>query len=589
MNIQPPSDAELQALFDSPGEVAPQTFEFALVLGGTVSAGAYTAGVLDFLVEALDSWTQARDAGANVPNHKVLVRFLAGTSGGGVNTAVFARALNFGFPPVSRATPDGIAAQNPFYDLWVNHLNLADMLRTSDLDAKGATIASLLNADPVDAAAANAVAFGSEPLAKPRAWLGAPLRFVLTLTNLNGMPYRIDFGSLPLPDGSTLPLQQSYVAHADFARFAVVYPGQKLTPAGGRPDEFVLGFDNARLPNALGWRDFQQFALGTAAFPIGLRARALSRPLLHYKYRLASEPPVPPTRPGEPPHYFALVPDWAAIQDWSGDGIPDTYSFTAVDGGVCNNEPIELARTALAGVSGRNARDGLTANRAVLLIDPFAGSAAMTAPLRPNVLSMALGTVNAMLQDLRYETRDILLAANPDVFSRFMIAAQREGQLGDAALATAGLGAFIGFASPAFRRHDFLLGRKNCQDYLRSVMTLPAANPLFAAWPESVPVADYAVTDQTGAKFLPIIPLVGNARVPETLDPWPAGAFNPVSLRELIEARFKRLLDKEFATGILSDIITWLAGNLTDGTVADFVIGQMNQALKTWHLNAPSS
>jgi hypothetical protein len=32
------------------------TFEIGLVLAGAVSAGAYTAGVLDFLYEALDYW-----------------------------------------------------------------------------------------------------------------------------------------------------------------------------------------------------------------------------------------------------------------------------------------------------------------------------------------------------------------------------------------------------------------------------------------------------------------------------------------------------------------------------------------------------
>jgi predicted patatin/cPLA2 family phospholipase len=33
----------------------PGTFELGLVLGGTVSAGAYTAGALDFLLQALEA------------------------------------------------------------------------------------------------------------------------------------------------------------------------------------------------------------------------------------------------------------------------------------------------------------------------------------------------------------------------------------------------------------------------------------------------------------------------------------------------------------------------------------------------------
>jgi hypothetical protein len=39
--------------------------------------------------------------------------------------------------------------------------------------------------------------------------------------------------------------------------------------------------------------------------------------------------------------------------------------------------------------------------------------------------------------------------------------------VGGDAIASAGLGAFIGFACPAFMRFDYLLGRKNCQKFLR--------------------------------------------------------------------------------------------------------------------------
>jgi hypothetical protein len=404
------------------------------------------------------------------------------------------------------------------------------------------------------------------------------------------MPYRIDFGSMTLPDGSSIALEQSYVEHADFARFAAVYSGKAFAPASERPDEFVLGFENARFPNAMGWSDFGQYALATAAFPLGLKPRTLSRPLEHYKYRLNDEPPPgPPSAPGAPPHYWPLIPDWDAIQTWSGDGLPDTYTFTAVDGGVCDNEPIELAHTALAGITGSNERDGLLANRAVVLIDPFAGSSTMTKPLPLDVLSSAGALLSTALQQIRYDTRDVMLAANPYVFSRFMISAQRGSAVGDFALATAGLGAFIGFASPAFRRHDYLLGRKNCQDFLRQFFVLPEANPLFDGWRNAanINIVEYQVRDPTGAVFLPIIPLTGDTRVKETLDPWPAGKFNPETLRVAIEARFTRLLSAEFAKGPLTDLLTWLAGKVTEQSAADYIIGLMNQALQDWGLNAP--
>ena len=80
----PPSPAEIERWFLADPGVPPRTFELALVLGGTVSAGAYTAGALDFLIEALDSWTQLRDANnSTAPRHNVVLRVITGTSGGG--------------------------------------------------------------------------------------------------------------------------------------------------------------------------------------------------------------------------------------------------------------------------------------------------------------------------------------------------------------------------------------------------------------------------------------------------------------------------------------------------------------------------
>ncbi len=37
-----------------------RTFELGLVMAGAISAGAYTAGVLDFLFEALDAYNEEK-------------------------------------------------------------------------------------------------------------------------------------------------------------------------------------------------------------------------------------------------------------------------------------------------------------------------------------------------------------------------------------------------------------------------------------------------------------------------------------------------------------------------------------------------
>jgi hypothetical protein len=89
--------------------------------------------------------------------------------------------------------------------------------------------------------------------------------------------------------------------------------------------------------------------------------------------------------------------------------------------------------------------------------------------------------------------------------------------------------------------------------------------------------------------FLSIIPLTGDTNMTEVLDPWPAGKFNPKTLRQVIEPRFTRLLSKEFAKGPLSDILTWLAGKITERCAAEYVIGLMKQALQDWKLDALGS
>jgi len=132
----PLTQTEIQELFIDVESPAANTFEFALVLGGTVSAGAFTAGVVDFLIEALDCWTNLRDkSDASAPRHKVVLKVITGASGGGVNAAIAARALAYDFPHVVRATPHPERdTGNPFYETWIKRLTLSGFLGTTDIE-----------------------------------------------------------------------------------------------------------------------------------------------------------------------------------------------------------------------------------------------------------------------------------------------------------------------------------------------------------------------------------------------------------------------------------------------------------------------
>src|SRR5258708_6941139 len=128
MALDPLSAADVDKYFPKKEDPPPHgVFELGLALGGTVSAGAYTAGVLDFLVEALDTWTAARDSGdPGAPRHTTLLTGIAGTSGGGINGAIATRALRYDFAPVRRSATSADAARNPFYDTWVNQIGIGD-------------------------------------------------------------------------------------------------------------------------------------------------------------------------------------------------------------------------------------------------------------------------------------------------------------------------------------------------------------------------------------------------------------------------------------------------------------------------------
>jgi hypothetical protein len=569
VDYPPLTQCEINKLFNQVCEPAPNTFEFSLVLGGTVSAGAYTAGAVDFLIEALDCWTSLRDkSDGSAPRHKVLLKVITGTSGGGVIAAIAARALAYDFPHVVRSTPHPERdTENPFYETWIKRLTLSGFLGTSDIDQ--GTLVSLLDGNPIDDGAAYLAEFSrGEPI--ERSYLGDPLRVILTLTNLRGVPYQTAFD-----DG---PLAESFVDHADFARFSVVYPGHTLSEP--RPDEFVIGFDDARLSQAVDWQTFSQFARATSAFPLGFPFRQLSRPTEHYRYRVAV---LPPGSDGQPATVVGRQPAWSELSEGSLN-LPLDYHFLAVDGGATDNEPIELGRTALAGVLGRNPRDPKKANRAVVLIDPFAGKTDL-GPSGPTPLPDLVGAiVSTFMEQTRYDSEDLLLAADPNVFSRFMITPKRDGHVGGDAIASDGLGAFLGFACPAFMRHDYLLGRANCQEFLRSSFLLHQDNPVFEnAWTAAQKQA--LGKDVKGDRYLPIIPLLGNASVPESLDPWPRHLLNPAIYRDAVERRFGRIAQFEGRSGILSSALALIIAHLGEGKVGDLVVNAMNKALTDAGLN----
>ncbi|WP_018954791.1 patatin-like phospholipase family protein [Thioalkalivibrio sulfidiphilus] len=520
----------------------PGTFELGLVMAGAVSAGAYTAGVLDYLFEALEAWENAKAATPDeVPSHRIQIRVVTGTSAGGIASAITAML------PFTRHHPvqdlhlvDGPgkpvnANRNLLYRCWVRDVDLGDMLDTADI--KGDHIPSLLSGDPVSRIANDAITtVRQSPPSGWMRWFSNPLQLYLQVTNLRGVPYLINMVTDEGVRGHRV------MSHADHAHFAV------YGTSASQPEGLPLGATAVNWPGTLGtpddgWERVRDAALATSAFPVGLPARALDNHLRSYESRPWSRPAGVPLSE-EPPR---IAPDCPPH-------LMQPYQFWSVDGGLINNEPLETARIALAGApDARNERDPTKADRAVLMIDPFPDDTGYSAPEHgeiPDMLGAAFALLPTLKNQARFKPEEVMLALHEDVYSRFLIVPRRGGRHeGETDIASAGLGGFAGFVDAELRMHDFQLGRRNAQKFLRDHLVVHRDNPIVADWVKRMEASGKLQDFQPRIRaaggqeivdrdFVQLIPLVGDARAQVPSRPWPQLRW-PV-----IEKRLKAGIEK---------------------------------------------
>ncbi len=519
-----------------------RTFEVGLVMAGAVSAGAYTAGVVDFLLQALDAWEQAkRDRTAGIPDHTVQIRAAAGSSAGGIVSALTAMIPFTGHHPITdlataaTAGAPANAERNLLYRCWVRDIDIRTLLRTSDLDAATAQgVASLLNGGAVAAVADSAIASVRASIAGTRrhsapAYFANPLHLYLCLTNMRGLPYVIKMVTAGGVRGHRV------TTHADYAQFAVqgagagaceaLYPG--VVPVNWPGTAGIDGMD--------GWNRLRDAALATSAFPGGLPARTFANTPAFYQARPWARPADSSSDEPGP----VINPDVVCAP-----GLP--YEFWCVDGGLINNEPVEYARIALAG--GRNvhnARDPRQSDRAVLMIDPLPEDEGCVDPgngAAPDMVEALFSMFATLRRQARFKPQEVMLAMHEDVHSRFLIAPLRPGKRpGQTDLASVGLAGFVGFVNEQLRMHDFQLGRRNCQKFLRDHFVVHVENPIVAPWIGQARAAGQDLSDfhprrtaadgtaEIDGDFVQLIPLFGEARRPITLRPWPSLDNNEVA------------------------------------------------------------
>jgi hypothetical protein len=396
---------------------------------------------------------------------------------------------------------------------------------------------------------------------KPRKWL-EDLRVRITVGNLTGTPFELRFGKNLT--GNTGTLAGGMTDHGAVLDFRTVR-------CGAGTDSHYLPLPSDVSASCPIWDHLGSASIASGAFPIALPAQTLCRPQAQRPKRWVFVPAGDVANP-EAGKWEEMIPNWP-------DDPPDPH-MCCVDGGIINNEPIELCREALlGGHGGRLERDPAHATRSMIMIDPFPDPPA-SSKINPGagLLALAGALVEAWKSQARYRPVDLMLAARDGSFSRQLIEPSVDPQCrpaGAPALAGASLGGFFGFFHTEFRKHDYLLGRHNCRSFLQRHFVVPICNPVVAHWalePTTGGATELAKRVMTSHGFpadtgkVPLVWLKEELRDPRppkpatdktpagkpTCDkavndkvrqpPWPKGYFEPALLRPALAARTKAVL-----------------------------------------------
>ena len=596
-----------------------QTFHLGLCMAGSVSAGAYTAGVIDYLMEALERW-QAQKGDPSIPTHEVEIDLLGGSSGGGITAAMamfgFRDKVSHVHLEEDRQTHRVEAEKNIFWNAWVELTGndvFAELL--DDSDVNDYYIPSALNASFIDRVAKKFEQYvlalkakTTESAAISVPFLSKEVELFLTLFNVTGMKYE-------LSSRANSATTQYVSEHRDLAHFrwADTYEGD------GRME---IAFENLQnLPSLI------QAAKATGAFPVGLKARLLER-----KAKYIWDNP-----------FFQKNKKFNEASINLGNDVTEgeqVYQSLNADGGTSNNEPVEMMRDlmlqirlkersnqqALATVNAMDdtekkvAQSKLT-NYSIILVDPFPSynfDIEKPGAKDDHLLRYSFDLLFAMNSQLQFDAKQAIEAYDKNNYGLHIIAPSRaDAKRPEYAIACGALGGFGGFLHKEYRVHDFFLGRHNCQSFLRKYFVvdpdekenidgMPNDNydcikAVLKGYQNETAKERFCFRDEKGKRWLPIIPdvtLTAPIKVSEngisTLgkqvnydEPGklplykmqlPAHDFLD-AYREKIKDRANKLLKNVYDSNWLGDIIIHIAAMSLDDTIADAVIKTIQKDL----------
>ena len=532
-----------------------EVFEIGLCMAGAVSAGAYTAGVMDYLLEALEEWEKRRGQ-EDTPKHKVVIKVIGGASAGGMTGIITASAINNPIQPVRRLDPKNIMAKqafNKFYHTWVDQVqnDMFPLLLNTD-DIKGSNIYSLLNSSFLDTIAERGLQVDKDNwVEKP--YIDNNMKFFTTLTNLKGFKYAVTF------NGNQTNNEYIIKRHSDYGTFILNKSNNEYDDDGWIPVDFRNEVNIELAKNS---------ALATGAFPIGLRARKVNRDKKYVNQHI-----------------------WNKDFTENEPITENPYEMLFVDGGMINNEPFEKFDKLL----NSRTKDYNTCYSTILMIDPFPSEDAPFNLEENGLFSVVGKTFSAMMNQMRIKPEVIKDNLSVENISQFQIAPTRKvngiKKFGKKAIACGFLGGFGGFIHKEFRIHDYFLGRANCEKFLRHYFTIPkdAKNEIF----------EYGYDGVSGKKYLSfdekrqIIPIFTGETNNKYIPVFENGTDWPIRQKKDID-RFKPLI-KQRAGKIIMNLTeyNWLLRSIISAfnwlfikrKIAKSILGIIHKELKDeWKL-----
>lgn len=518
-------------------------FHLGLCLAGAVTAGAYTAGVLDYLFETLELWQIRKDANSkaknenptnplpfrDTPNYDVVIDVITGSSAGGMCAAISTAMLLEGINE-----EDLLNKKSKLYKAWVELADdeqsdtLQKMLKIDDLKKDG--FVSLLNTKMISDLAQEALQNIEHEKLPP--YVDPNLDVIFTISNLRGRRFGIAFNN----DDNIKRHKMTF--HQDFMHF-------KLNQKSTNDDDFLnLSFSRDEDIQLL-----RLSAIATGAFPLGLRAQSLKRSFRYFTNK---------------------TNDFLGLNQLKERGftiteleeIPSIYNSLNLDGGIFDNEPFGKAEKILNSKAKKQINQDLEAentNRAILMIDPFPSPEEQKEyEEKPKIMDIIPQVIKALRSQSSFKKDDLIDSLGEEDYTKFMIFPSKsdpekidnvgknesKAEINDnkEPLCCASLGAFGGFLHKDFRMHDYQLGRRNAQRFLQNHFAMfykeaeEENNPIHRKWPEEAK-NKFLITVKD-KKFLPIIPDYHTSEEPR---PELGNKYPLSNLKNLEKAIFNRV------------------------------------------------